>query len=47
MPVYGHEFTDIQPPVNRRLEDTSAWVNMLTGVDKEVPAGWAPIELVK
>jgi hypothetical protein len=47
MPIYGHELTEIQPPVNRRLEDTSAWVNMLTGVDKEVPAGWVPLEEVK
>ena len=47
MPVYGHELIDIQPPVNRRLEDTSAWVNMLTGVDKEVPPGWIPIGEVK
>ena len=47
MPIYGHELIDIQPPVNRRLEDTSAWVNMLTGVDKQTPAGWAPIESIE
>lgn len=40
MPVYGHEMTLLQPPVNRRLAGTSAWVNMLTGVDREVPEGW-------
>jgi hypothetical protein len=44
MPIYGHELVEIQPPVNRRLEDTSAWINMLTGVDKRVPAGWVPID---
>ncbi|MBS1253458.1 MAG: hypothetical protein MAG451_02507 [Anaerolineales bacterium] len=44
MSVYGHEMTMLQPPVNRRLEGTSAWVNMLTGVDKEVPEGWVSVE---
>jgi len=44
MPLYGHELHEIQPPVNRRLEDTSAWINMLTGVDKQLPAGWTPAE---
>ena len=46
MPLYGHELHEIQPPVNRRLEDTSAWINMLTGADKRVPAGWAPAKMV-
>ncbi len=41
MPVYGHEMLFINPPVNRQLEGSSAWVNMLTGVDKEVPKAWA------
>ncbi len=40
MPVYGHEIMVLQPPVNRNLQGTSAWVNMLTGADREVPAGW-------
>lgn len=44
MPIYGHELHEIQPPVNRQLEHSSAWVNMLTGADKQVPAGWAPLE---
>lgn len=44
MPVYGHELHDIQPPVNRQLEHTSAWVNMLTGVDRAVPSGWVPLK---
>lgn len=41
MPVYGQELIQIQPPVNRQLEGTSAWVNMVTGVDKETPTGWS------
>ncbi len=40
MPVYGQELLYIQPPVDRRLEGTSAWVNMLTGADTAVPPGW-------
>lgn len=40
MPRYGEELLQIQPPVNRRLEGTSSWINMLYGVDKEVPDGW-------
>ncbi len=46
MPIYGHELHEIQPPVNRQLEHSSAWVNMLTGVDKEIPVGWAPVGIV-
>lgn len=34
MPVYGHEMSSEQPPVNWQLEDTSAWINMLTGADR-------------
>jgi hypothetical protein len=40
MPMYGAEMLFINPPVNRQLEGRSAWINMLTGVDKEVPKGW-------
>jgi hypothetical protein len=37
---FGNEMLHINPPVNRLLEGTSAWVNMLTGEDKNVPKGW-------
>ena len=47
MPIYGHELRDIQPPVDRRLHDSSAWINMLTKVDKQVPPGWIPMDEVK
>jgi cell division inhibitor SulA len=40
MPEYGKEILALQPPVNRRLEGSSAWINMLTGQDKIVPVGW-------
>jgi hypothetical protein len=41
MPVYGTEIIDLQPPVNRRLEGSSAWINMLTGEDRNTPKAWA------
>ena len=40
MPKYGHEMLDIQPPVNRQLADSSAWVNMVMEKDTAVPKGW-------
>ena len=43
MGEFGDEILHVQPPVNRQLEGTSAWVNMLTGEDKEVPAAWVGI----
>lgn len=43
MPIYGNELHHIQPPVNRRLEASSAWVTMLTGEDKDVPPGWVAV----
>jgi len=41
MPTFGHEITALQPPVNRQLKGTSAWINMLTGADQETPKGWS------
>ena len=40
MPKYGDEFIEIQPPVNRQLEGTASWVNMLAGTDAITPKGW-------
>ncbi len=40
MTIYGEEFNQINPPVNRQLEGSSAWVTMLTGEDKKTPKGW-------
>ena len=40
MPTYGEEIKLIQPPLNWELQGTSAWVNMLTGVDVDLPSGW-------
>ena len=46
MPLYGQEMLHIQPPVNRLLEGSSAWVNLLTGEDKNVPPGWADMNYI-
>ena len=43
MPTYGQEIRLIQPPLNWQLQGTSAWVNMLTGADDELPAGWVSV----
>jgi hypothetical protein len=40
MPLYGQEMLSIQPPVNRQLEGSSAWINMLHGLDSDMPVGW-------
>ncbi|MBI4673184.1 MAG: methylenetetrahydrofolate reductase C-terminal domain-containing protein [Chloroflexi bacterium] len=40
MPAYGDEILLVLPPVNRRLQNTSAWLNELTGVAQQNPAGW-------
>jgi hypothetical protein len=46
MSLYAGEMLMIQPPVNHRLQGQSAWVNMLTGADKAVPAGWVGLSTV-
>ncbi len=40
MLIYADEIQVLQPPVNRQLQGTSAWVNMLDGVDTSTPKGW-------
>jgi hypothetical protein len=40
MGEYGNEMLLILPPVNRRLQNTSAWINEFTGAAQENPAGW-------
>lgn len=40
MRVHGSEIISVRPPVNHQLENSSAWVNLLTGMDKSVPVGW-------
>lgn len=37
---HDRELAHLQPPVNWRLQGTSSWVNLLTGVDMIRPVGW-------
>ncbi len=39
MPQFGDEIRRVQPPVDRRLQGTSAWVNEFSGQTGR-PAGW-------
>ncbi len=40
MSGYGDEIRRILPPLDRRLEGTSAWINDLSGSALRAPAGW-------
>ena len=40
MPAFGSEMMYLQPPVDRQLEGSSAWINMLADKDSQLPAGW-------
>ena len=40
MATYGALIRVVHPPLDRRLEGTSAWLNMLDGRDRVTPAGW-------
>jgi len=41
MPLYGSHILEVVPPLNRRLEGTSAWINDFTGVAQKFPTGWS------
>lgn len=40
MERYRGEIQLLQPPVNRTLQHTSAWVNLLDGTADQTPPGW-------
>ncbi len=40
MPKYGDDIFNVLPPVNRRLQNTSAWLNEFSGIAQKNPAGW-------
>jgi hypothetical protein len=42
--IFTSEIQVIQPPVNRSLQGTSAWANMVDGVDALHPRGWPSAE---
>ncbi|MHB0876290.1 MAG: methylenetetrahydrofolate reductase C-terminal domain-containing protein [Anaerolineae bacterium] len=37
---YAEELLILQPPVDQRLQNSSAWLNMVTGADSQPPQGW-------
>lgn len=37
---YADELLILQPPVDQRLQGSSAWLNMVTGADSHPPQGW-------
>ena len=40
MPAYGNDILHVLAPVNRRLKDSSAWINHLHPENLNPPAGW-------
>ncbi|MBM3944943.1 MAG: hypothetical protein FJ317_05550 [SAR202 cluster bacterium] len=40
MPTFGKAILQVQPPLDRSLQGTSAWINELSGAGQKVPAGW-------
>ena len=40
MPKYGEDILVVLPPVNSRLQGTSAWINEFSGASQEAPSGW-------
>ena len=37
---FRDQFDEVHPPVDHRLRGTSSWLNLVTGRDKQAPAGW-------
>ena len=40
MDSYRDEIQWLQPPVDRSLHNTSAWINLADNTDQAKPAGW-------
>ena len=40
LPAWRSHFMNMRPPVDNRLEGTSAWANLFSKRDKVRPAGW-------
>lgn len=40
MPAYGKDILSLTPPLNRSLQNGSAWINDLAGLAQELPSGW-------
>jgi hypothetical protein len=44
LPLWRGHIDNVRPPVDNQLKDTSSWVNLFTGRDRQVPAGWAELD---
>jgi hypothetical protein len=42
LPLWRGHIDDLRPPVDNSLKGTSSWQNLISGRDKQVPAGWTP-----
>ena len=40
LPLWRDHMRHVQRPTDWRLQETSSWENLLTGRDRQVPAGW-------
>jgi hypothetical protein len=41
LPLWRGHIDDLRPPVDNTLKGTSAWINLASGRDRQLPAGWA------
>jgi hypothetical protein len=39
--VWREHFHELRPPIDNGLVGSSSWANLLSGGDRETPAGWA------
>jgi hypothetical protein len=44
LPLWRGHIDDLRPPVDNTLKGTSSWLNLFSGRDRQVPAGWADVE---
>jgi hypothetical protein len=44
LPLWRGHVDHIRPPVDNSLKGTSSWINLATGRDQQVPAGWSDVE---
>jgi hypothetical protein len=40
LPIFQDHIDHLRPPVDNRLHGTSSWVNLVSGRDRQAPAGW-------
>lgn len=40
IPIWRGHVEQLRAPVDNRLKGTSAWINLLTGRDRETPSSW-------